>query len=295
MILQVRVFPDMLLQHSHTRVMHRRVSCRATEAHDHIVVQTPCCVWRETTSRVNPLPGKQKIFDDGRVLFVERPRRFVGKYDFRRIHQCTGDGDSLPFAPESASFRCSALSPSPTLAKALRPLFRILHSPPANNPGIMTFSNAVKSPRSKLLWNTNPIFLQRISLSRSSSNEPRSSSSNKISPLSGRSKDAHTSRSVDLPHPLFPTTATLSPHAKKIDGVQHHKLSSITLGKKICIRCEPAIWHQNRSSESISITGRERIRRVPKNENSMAPMITIAETTQRGPTGNDSVMPESNR
>src|SRR6185503_19675828 len=83
----------------------------------------------------------------------------------------------------------------------------------SSSSGRRTFSRAVRFERSWKDWNTKPIFSRRRTARRSSERSWIAVPSTSTSPLVGRSSPAISARSVDLPLPEGPRTATISPRS----------------------------------------------------------------------------------
>src|ERR1700722_6752206 len=114
--------------------------------------------------------------------------------------------------PESRPGTVPALSPIPSRSRRSRArLSAILRFRPAMTAGSATFSKTVMPSRRLKNWKTIPMWRRRSCESSSSVRPVTSSPATVIVPSSATSSPAIKLRSVDLPHPEGPISATKSP------------------------------------------------------------------------------------
>ena len=129
--------------------------------------------------------------------------------------------------PDSFAGRCSKRWLSPKVDSKVVARSRASSGPkPIINCGSITFSSASKSGSRWWNWYTNPSFSRRITVQRSGPRLCVSSPSILIEPSKPPSSSPSACNNVDLPVPLGPNNATISPSA--IAKLTPHRTSMVT-------------------------------------------------------------------
>ena len=147
---------------------------------------------------------------------VERAGRLVGEQDLRARRpgprasatRCACPPDSSPGAAVLQAVQAEPRRTTPAPARAAAPV-----GVPPSSSGRATFSIAVSSGTSWPNWKTNPNAVRRRPLRSASASVSTRSPSKRTSPASGTRMPARQCSRVDLPEPLGPMTARISPAA----------------------------------------------------------------------------------
>ena len=157
----------------------------------------------------------QQVHDRARRSASQRAGRLVGEHDPRPGDQRRGPARRA--APARRTARRSGAAPA-RRAPAGRTTRRASRSAaarrtPLSSSGSAMLSAAVSSGTSWPNWNTNPNAVRRSSVRSVSPSGRAACPSNHTSPVSGVKMPARQCSSVDLPEPLGPMTARISPAA----------------------------------------------------------------------------------
>ena len=173
--------------------------------------------WVTTTSVCPAACRLSNSRSTSRVASLSRlPVGSSAKHDERRVGERAGDRDPLPLP--AGQLRWQDTWPGrPDLTCSAGPLARrraARGERPASSAGSSTFSTAVSSSIRWKAWNTKPTASRRNRARASLAHlvDPLPGQA-QISPADGRSRPPSRCSSVDLPQPLGPITATVSPAA----------------------------------------------------------------------------------
>ena len=176
----------------------------------------PVVVGRDDDEPPTARQPAQEVEDDADVVGIEMRGRLVGQQQRRVVHERPGERDPLLLPAGQGAGPVVGPGGQPELARRRPAVARAARrGVPVSTSGAMTFSSAVRLGIRLNAWNTMPT-VRWPSIGR----PPRVTV-----PVAGVSWPARTDRTVVLPHPLGPRSATQlavpRPQVHALEGPDH--------------------------------------------------------------------------